>query len=267
MNINELARITGTPKDTIRVYRERGLLSPKRNEENRYFTYTMKDVCTLLFIKKMRYFKLSLANIRTLLDGNCPHQFLSEYEQQIEHLEEEKERIQLQIDHLKIARRFLHATVQQTHEISEMSFQTYRYDMYPTLLSHKDLPTYHAMLQDSSIYINCIHIEKDDLLSDTFMRLPLHVGLGIDDAIIEQYNLTVPNGAVVFAPGMYLVTMLELTQLDSIPAEALIPLLTYAKLHHYEIVGGITSFLAYIDTTRGIFHYRVRLPVAKKVIS
>lgn len=263
MNINELATMTSTSKDTIRVYREKGLLHPTRNENNKYFVYCVKDLCTLLFIKKMRYFKLSLSNIKSLLNGSCPHSFLSEYNTQIQLLEQEKERIQLQINHLKIAKRFLNATLHQVDEISETDFSSHRYDIYPTLLPEEEQSHYHRMLKDSSIYINTIHLTKESLLDDSLNELPIHLGLGIDDTILEHYKISIPPKAIIFSPGTYLVTMIRVESLCSLSKATIAPLLSYADENHFEIIGGITSFLAYIDNSDGAFYYRVRIPVKK----
>lgn len=263
MNINELATMTSTPKDTIRVYREKGLLHPARNENNKYFVYGIKDLCTLLFIKKMRYFKLSLTKIKSLLNGSCPYSFLNEYDQQIHLLEHEKQKIQEQINHLKIAKRFLNATLQQVNEISEIEFSTYRYDLYPSLLPKEEESNYDCMLKDSSIYINTIHLTKESLLDESLKELPIHIGLGIDDSILNHYNISIPPNPIVFSPGTYLVTMVRLESLSSLSRAAIAPLLRYADENQFTIIGGITSFLAYIDNSDGAFYYRVRVPVRK----
>lgn len=263
MNINELATMTLTSKDTIRVYREKGLLHPARNENNNYFVYGIKDLCTLLFIKKMRYFKLSLTKIKSLLNGSCPHSFLTEYDQQIHLLEQEKKKIQEQINHLKIAKRFLNATLHQVDEISHTEFSTYRYDIYPSLLSKEEQSIHDDMLKQSSIYINTIHLTKETLLDESLKELPIHIGLGIDDTILEHYKISIPEKAIVFSPGTYLVTMIRLESLCSLSRAAIAPLLRYAEENQFEIIGGITSFLAYIDNTDGAFYYRIRVPVRK----
>ena len=54
MKINELAKLSGLNSETIRKYRERGLLKPVRNPENGYYEYSWPDFLNLLYIRKLR---------------------------------------------------------------------------------------------------------------------------------------------------------------------------------------------------------------------
>lgn len=146
MNINELANMTSTPKDTIRLYREKGLLHPAKNTHNNYFIYHLKDLCTLLFVKKMRFFQMPISNIRELLRGSDPHNFISEYDTQIASLKEEQKKIQIQINHLCTAKEFLENTLYEEGHVYEVNFTETRYDIYPDLLSSKDQDVYQKCL-------------------------------------------------------------------------------------------------------------------------
>ena len=72
MNIKEVESLTGITKQNIRFYEKKGLLSPKRNQENSYREYTKEDVDRLLQIKMLRKLDVSIENIQQILEGEDP---------------------------------------------------------------------------------------------------------------------------------------------------------------------------------------------------
>lgn len=265
MNINTLAKMTSTSKETIRLYREKGLLHPEKNIDNNYFIYTMRDFCTVMFIKKMRYFNMSLNNIKYLLNRNDPNKFIEQYDKQIESLQQEEKRIRNQIKHLKMAKEYLESSFESEGRVIEKSFISTRYDIYPDLLENKDKHLYDNMILKSDIYINTIYISRKEILCNSLDKLKVYIGLGIDDQVIKQYKVKVPSQALIFPSGMYLVTMVKITQLNEISRNDILPIIKYAEANNYNIVSGITSFLAYIDHTSHSYYYRIRVQVEKKI--
>lgn len=263
MNINKLAKMTLTSKETIRVYREKGLLHPQKNKNNNYFVYTMREFCTILFIKKMRYFNMSLANIKDLLNKSNQHIFIEKYNQQIEALEEEKKHINSQIKHLKMAKEYLESSLESEGGVIEQFFSSTRYDIYPELLKKEDKGIFEDMLKRSDIYINTVYISKESILDDSKGQLSIYFGLGINDAVVEQYKVKVPSQAIIFPSGIYLVTMIKVTQFEGISQEVIKPIINYAKENNYKLLSGVTSFLAYIDHTSNSYFYRIRVLVEK----
>lgn len=69
MNISEVELRTGITKQNIRFYEKKGLLTPKRNEENSYREYTESDVELLNLVKILRKLDLPIEDIRKIIDG------------------------------------------------------------------------------------------------------------------------------------------------------------------------------------------------------
>ena len=63
MKINHMAKYSGVNSETIRKYRDRGLLHPEQNPENGYYEYSNADFLHLLYIRKLRGAGLSLDTI------------------------------------------------------------------------------------------------------------------------------------------------------------------------------------------------------------
>ncbi|NOU85737.1 MerR family transcriptional regulator [Paenibacillus sp. LMG 31460] len=62
-SIQEVSRILGMPKDTLRYYDRIGIVSPSR-EDNRYRRYSKDDLIDLMNIQIMQYADFSLDEIR-----------------------------------------------------------------------------------------------------------------------------------------------------------------------------------------------------------
>ncbi len=67
MNISEIEKMTGMSKQTIRFYEKEGLISPKRNKENKYREYDENDVRQLKLIYVLRKTGLSVEEISKVL--------------------------------------------------------------------------------------------------------------------------------------------------------------------------------------------------------
>ena len=95
MRINEVERRVGVTKKNIRFYEEEGLLTPDRNQENRYRDYSQEDVETLLRVKLFRKLGVPIPEIRAMQTGklsvgDCAKRHLVVLERQRESLEKAK---------------------------------------------------------------------------------------------------------------------------------------------------------------------------------
>ena len=69
MKINKGEELVGITKKNIRFYEEKGLISPARNEENRYREYSEEDVEMLRKIKLLRRLAVPIEEIAKLQKG------------------------------------------------------------------------------------------------------------------------------------------------------------------------------------------------------
>jgi len=72
MRIGELARRAGVSPRTVRFYEALGLLPPPRRSEGGYRLYGQEDLRRLRFVRRARELGLSLAEVRRLLERDCP---------------------------------------------------------------------------------------------------------------------------------------------------------------------------------------------------
>ena len=67
MRINEVEKMIGIPKKSIRFYESEGLLAPARENGNDYRTYGEAELCALRQIKLLRQLAVPIESIRLLL--------------------------------------------------------------------------------------------------------------------------------------------------------------------------------------------------------
>ena len=72
MKIHELAHLSGVNPETIRMYRQKGLLHPARLA-NGYFDYSACNLYELMFVRKLRGSNLGLETIESFYaeDGHA----------------------------------------------------------------------------------------------------------------------------------------------------------------------------------------------------
>ena len=87
MKIHELARLSGVNPETIRMYRQKGLLHPTRLA-NGYFDYSACNLYELMFVRKLRGANLGLETIASFYAEDGQAGALRSMKQEIRALEE-----------------------------------------------------------------------------------------------------------------------------------------------------------------------------------
>lgn len=82
MNIKQASEQSGVSAPNIRFYEKEGLLTPARQRDNCYRTYTEENIRTLKLIRMLRMLDLPLPAIKEVLQGRQPLQQALEAQQQ-----------------------------------------------------------------------------------------------------------------------------------------------------------------------------------------
>ena len=82
MNIKQASEQSGVSAPNIRFYEKEGLLTPARQRDNSYRTYTEENIRTLKLIRMLRMLDLPLPAIKEVLQGRQPLQQALEAQQQ-----------------------------------------------------------------------------------------------------------------------------------------------------------------------------------------
>ncbi|SMC19660.1 MerR HTH family regulatory protein [Clostridium acidisoli DSM 12555] len=70
MNIKVVSEKTGLTKKAIKYYESEGLISPAKNNENKYREYTDVDIVRLNLIASLRIIDIPISEIKGMLEGN-----------------------------------------------------------------------------------------------------------------------------------------------------------------------------------------------------
>lgn len=88
------AKMCNTTRDTLRYYHKQGILVPKQNQNNGYYYYSLAQISSFFFIKKLREIGCSTQDIKTYLLAGEKTRFDSFLDKQFQILLEEREAIE-----------------------------------------------------------------------------------------------------------------------------------------------------------------------------
>ncbi len=262
MTIRDLSKISRVSPETIRLYRNRGLLTPQQNKSNRYYNYSIENLYQLLYIRKLRKISLPLGAIADTYQNDSLPDLVTAYgneaaalEQEILGLKRKKAMLDLTLDHLRECRAAMSEPV---------AIQSYgeKYDCIE--LDNLEDPALDAWMEHMDLFAQTLWIPKAILSARRLPEyIPLRAGIGSYKSILDEYCLPIPEHTIVYPHGSYITDTVVLKHLDSLRCSQILPLLRYIKKHNYTIDSDMTAFLFHIQQTDGqtSFSYRVRVKI------
>lgn len=262
MKIHELAGITGCNPETIRMYRNKGLLAPVRNPDNGYYDYRQEDLALLLYIRRLRKNRLSLSSIERLFNTHSVEGLLADYREEIACIQSEIRELQDQLALLTLMADHLTDCIDTEQKVTRLQVVDARYDLYQ--LEDGVSADEREWIERLDLHTTALRIEGElPELLERMERIPCQTGVGTYESVIRKYHLTIPQRAIYSPPGLYLTKLVRLGAMTYIPAEQLWPLKEYADCHGMKLTGDSTAFLlraAYVGG-RPEFWFRLRVRV------
>ena len=263
MKVNELARLTGLSTETIRKYRDRGLLKPKCLPENGYYDYSNADFLNLLYIRKLRGANLSLDTIEATYQGGDPESLLKGYRSTVEALDEQIRLLLRRKRMLMLTYRHYERDAEAAGEVRLIESFGDKYDCYfegGALDSAQKL-----WVENVDLFTLVLGIEKRWFEEAVLpVRVPVRIGIGTYGTILQEHGFPLPEKHKLFPKGEYASFFLEVTELDSIPGKALQPVRDFLACEHLRPESDTTAYLYRVDTHAGDmrFIFCTRLKVA-----
>lgn len=256
MKVNELSRLTGVGIETIRKYRNQGLLFPDQ-KENGYYDYSEQDLIRLLYIRKMRGSGLGLDSIE--------YTYYHDDRKEIYRiLTEEANLLDAQIAQLQQRRKLLDFTLQH---FQEGVFENNTVTEIQMPLPAYALPLSEAVRDAAGIqWLHNIQLLTQIMILDTkkyqFGKLPQWIpytnGIGSYAYILESNGIPVARNAVRLAPGKYLAIWLEPERTDCISRRQIEPLFAYAAAHGLRFTGLCTGFVYRVNQEQNFSRFAYR---------
>ena len=266
MKINELARISGVSPETIRKYRERGLLNPQCNAENGYYEYDSADFLNLLYIRKLRGANLSLDSIEHTFRCADADSLLRDYRMTIDALEEEIRSLRRREMMLRLSYRHYERDAAAVGQIRLIDAFGVKYDSYFDPDDHD--PALRLWIDNVDLFTLVVCIDRQYFeAAELPESVPVKVGLGTYEEVLREASLTLPQNVSIFPEGRYASFFLELEDTDTVPGAALEPIRTFLRSRGLRAVSDSTAYLYRVDQTKGplrfIFCVRVRVEEEK----
>ena len=245
MKINELARLTGLNAETIRKYRNKGLLRPHCCPENGYYDYSATDFLNLLYIRKLRGANLSLDTIASTYAAPTADELLDSYRATVRSLDEQIEQLRKKARLLRLHMEHLERDTPSFEDVHLIEARAAKYDSY---FGDNIDPARVVWVENIDLFIQVLCISREYLTCET---LPERV----------------PD-AVFFPEGRYASFFLTVEDTESIDAAQLGPIRDFLRTHRLCPETDTTAYLYRVDSRgdviRFIFCVRVKVNEMKE---
>lgn len=264
MKINELARLSGINPETIRSYRNKGLLHPVKLE-NGYYEYSAADFVSLAYIRKMRGYSFTIEDIRRMYDNRNPEFLLDVFDHEKQFLSDEIADLQNRLRFLELEQRHIQesSVIDRIMVMQSLDEKIDLYDLDYFLTSR------HAShrLGIYAMMTPTVWIAPEVLNGGVHEEyVPVRIGIGTYRYLLNDLQTEAPPGAVVIPNGVCISQMLEVSDMNQIRLSQIEPMITYAGENGYRYLSGTTGYLMNIENRGGrqICHFRIRAAVEKK---
>lgn len=246
--ISRLAQALGLRTETVRHYRECGLLHP-RLRENGYFAYDPGDALSALLVRELRSQEVSLHDIKQALDTQTMGDYCRMLDDRQAALEEQVELLRLQQERLRETQVYASCGVRILGGVEE-------FDGPPTwavgVLTREGLTRESCLDQWVEhfpfTYVS-ITIPLEELNRSSAGREPyrLSAGSGALEKYVERFHLPLPQGAFFQPGGHFIRTCVPVEDVLALSPEDLRPLYDYAAAHHMRFVSHTGGRLLFIE--------------------
>ena len=262
MKINELAKFSGVSAETIRKYRDRGLLLPERNPENGYYEYSLADCLDLLYIRKLRGAHLSLDAIEATFRSGEAETILEGYRATIENLEEQISQLKRREMMLRMSYRHYERDADMAGEVRLIEAFDVKVDAYFDRKNRDPVRSF--WIHNIDLFTMVVCIGQQYFEAETLPELvPVRLGLGTYENVLKEEKCPVPENVSIFPRGRYASFFLEVEDLYFIRREKLELIRTFLRETGLHAQSDSTAYLYRVDHSRGkpVFVFCVRVKV------
>lgn len=256
MRSSELMNRLGITREMLRHYENEQLITPQRDQENGYRSYSPRDGFELLRIKDLQAHRLSIQDVRRSLT----YQTLNMQRQQLlaieQDLQEQIKNLSAQLTRIQRHRLFVEDSMAEKHQVTELN----TYGIYKLMLLGEGVENEPGMREIAAEWLKNMPFTEIGWTipwPDAFDERPVRTQIGLiamPHCAFER-NLTTELPVYFFPPGKSILVMVAAEDPFCVPTAAFRPLAEYAAEHHYTVASDISGRYSGFDYYKGKRRY------------
>lgn len=254
--IRQLTKRLGVSADTIRYYRELGLLHP-HVRENGYHEYTVDDMLAILLIREMRSMDISLPAVKDFLE----RQSMNEYSQWLDLREEALlngiKRLNLLLGRLHETKVYASCGVRLLNQVEEFDGPaTWAVSSIGTERPYEK----GQVLEKWVGHLPFTYVSATILLPDLQRchgsePYPVAIGMGALEKYVNEFSLPLPEYACFQPGGHFIRTCIPVPDILAVSPEDLKPLTQYAREKGYRFASCTGGRILFIEQKEKPLYY------------
>lgn len=264
--IGEVSKMFNISKEMLRYYEKKGVLHPKRSDENNYRVYDEMDIFLLFEIVQYQAMGFHVADIAEMLSQRYMENYAS-------YLDQYEKKLRKEIAYKMILERHIHELTQRA--------QTARYNIGHYYF--RQINDYQLIYICHSQHEHYSRITFDDATAQTLnenshMAFAQSLCLFEDDQEVWYFGIEQQDVIDLdiqydhfrqLKGGLCLCTTIEMGDVGSFSYEALTPIMQYVKEQHYEVNGEVRGMIVGRGYDDGKFRriMEIQVPVNPQILS
>lgn len=262
--IHMLATRLGITQETIRHYKNLGLLSPERNPDNGYYYYDDLDAVRALSVRRYRSMELSINGVHDIINGRSAESQLAWLEEKEQELSHRIEILQHDLRHTREIHHYMEMTIANQGAVELVNWKDDFSALYLLGDGIGDIPgELVKQWVDAMPYTYLtLSIPKEQLMD--FSRTEnydVRVGMGCIARYRDQLGLSTQPPVKTVAGGLSIRTFISVDDPFCISPQQLAPMLSYVREHRFRFADDSTGWILVTDYSQKEAKYLVLIRI------
>ena len=258
--IHALAGKLGITQETIRHYKNLGLLSPEQNPENGYYYYDELDAVRALSVRRYRSMDLSIGGVHDIINGRSAKSQLVWLEEKEQELSRQIEMLQHDRQHIREIHHYMEMTIANQGAVELVNWKDDFSALYLLGENIEDVPEGLAKQWVDAMpytYLTlCIPREQLMDFSRT-EKYDVRVGMGCIARYRDMLGLSVQPPVKTVPGGLSIRTFVAVDDLFCIYPKQLAPMISYVREHRFRFTDSSTGWILVTDYSQKKAKYLV----------
>lgn len=263
--VNDLKKYLGISPETVRHYRNLGLITPEQDLGNNYYYYSDWDAFQLFFIRRYRSLDLSISDVKSIQGGITDEEQLNLLKDRERTLSEQIEMLSVDLEHTKQIHHFMEMTIRNQGLVEVVNWEDDFYAIY--LLGKGIKKPDSALIQSWIQYMPFTYLTLSipaDQLNDYTRNKPydVQIGLACVDSVRKLKNIPVSRDVEIIKGSLSVRTFISVENPFVITPHDIQKMLSYVREHNYRFINHSSGWIMVNDYSGRSIRCEVLLRVA-----